>query len=85
MKDGILHFRPSTHLTHNPAANAAVTDTGYTHDADSSNITNKSENTVNKVNYYYDTDNQLVREDNSWINETIANVGFAYWVIVPKM
>lgn len=43
----------------------------YTYDA-SGNIETISLNQVLKVKYYYDLSNQLIREDNAWLNQTIT-------------
>nr|MBQ6241506.1 DUF4329 domain-containing protein [Lachnospiraceae bacterium] len=45
--------------------------TGYTYD-DLGNIRTVKEGTVQKLKYYYDDLNQLIREDNKYLNKTIT-------------
>lgn len=56
---------------HNPTSGATESNITYTYD-DSGNILTTSENGTQKVNYIYDDSNQLTRENNLWLNETIA-------------
>ncbi|MHB1483567.1 MAG: RHS repeat-associated core domain-containing protein [Saccharofermentanales bacterium] len=56
---------------YNPATGAVVSNIDYTYD-DNSNIETISEGNAQKVKYYYDTSNQLTREDNVWQNLTFA-------------
>lgn len=55
----------------NNATGAAVSEIGYIYDTNG-NILTISENGTQKVKYYYDIDDQLVREDNVWQNQTIT-------------
>ena len=53
------------------AGNEWSSTTSYEYD-ENGNIETVSEDGVQKAKYYYDELNQLVREDNAWINKTIA-------------
>ena len=53
------------------AGNEWSSTTSYEYD-ENGNIETVSEGGVQKAKYYYDELNQLIREDNVWLNKTIA-------------
>ncbi|WP_411677985.1 GLUG motif-containing protein [Caproicibacter sp.] len=56
----------------NSANNTSANRISYTYDSETGNIVGIYEDDVLKVSYQYDSKNELIREDNLWLNESIA-------------
>jgi RHS repeat-associated core domain len=69
----IFNFNSSGYITsiQNQSNTSSVKNISYSYD-ENGNILSISEDSVQKAAYQYDSNNQLIREDNSWLNKTIT-------------